>query len=208
MPSAALIAESNKQRQAKAWFWLYDIELDTDAAESRWLSLAGTDEDVTYRGRTYTAYPVTHGDIEATGGGDIPKLDAAISNVDGSAAEFLRTYDGLEDRRIRIRLVHEDLVSLDVDTVPYDTKIASATIRNEVVVFQLGEPPLHALFFPSGVFSRLKCRHRFRGPRCGWTSAQAGSATSCDLSLDGPNGCVAHNNETRWGGYASLPGGR
>lgn len=208
MPSAAMIAESNKPRGVSAWFWLYDIELQTNATESRWLSLAGTDEDVTYSGRTYLAFPITHGDIEATGGGSIPSGDVSVSNVGGAAAELLRTYGGLEDRRVRIRLVHEDLVSLDIDTVPHDTKIVAASVRNDVVVLKLGEPPLHSIPFPGRNFSRLTCGFIFRGPRCGWQSGQGGDEDACDFGLDTSNGCSAHNNAPRFGGYPSLPGGR
>lgn len=208
MPSAAMIAEANKKRSTSAWFWLYDIELQTNATESRWLSLAGTDEDVTYRGRTYLAFPVTHGDLESTGGGSIPSADLTVSNIGGAAAELLRTYGGLEDRRVRIRYVHETLVSLDIDTIAHDTRIVAAAVRNDVVVLKLGEPPLHSLNFPGRNFGRLTCGYPFRSPRCGWVSGQGGDEDSCDFGLDTSNGCASHSNTARFGGFASLPGGR
>ncbi len=205
MPSAALIAKANEPRSGKAWFRLYDIELQTSTTESRWVLLTSSDQNVIYRGRTYLAYPITHDSVKQRAGGALPSVQLTIGNFDGVAEQYLRSYDGLEGRRVRIRRVHEDLVTSDADTVAYDYTVRLAKPAGAVVVLELGEAPLHEVAFPSTRLVRGTCQDRFRGPRCGWAIGMPGNAASCDYSLDGANGCVAHGNEDRFGATPSLP---
>lgn len=205
MASSDLIAEAMKRRTGKAWFWLYEVELQTDATESRWALLTSHDQDVTFDSLTYYQHRVSFDRIASGSPGDLASLDLRISNVGGLASQYLRQYDGLDGRRAIVRLVAEDYLSDPADTVPHSFEILDSSAGIAQARLVLGHMPLHKLGLPAGTFTRDVCGSLFRGPRCGWTTALGGDATACDFSLDGPNGCASHNNVPRFGGTPSLP---
>lgn len=42
------------------------------------------------------------------------------------------------------------------------------------------------------------------GPHCGWQTSQPGNPLSCDLTLEGENGCRSHGNTQRFGGVPAF----
>jgi phage-related protein len=76
---------------------------------------------------------------------------------------------------------------------------------------------------PQGMYHRNFCNWKFKSRECGfmWQGGGAGypnvtgtldsenfpfaDATKCDHTLKGSNGCLAHNNVKRFGGFPAIP---
>jgi phage-related protein len=77
---------------------------------------------------------------------------------------------------------------------------AVAKDENYSIEFTLGaENPL-ALRFPYRQQFRNRCEWVYKGNECRY----AGGLPSCDLTLDGDNGCRVHNNTYNFGGFFGL----
>lgn len=207
-PSADLLAEAVKQRSSGVWMWLFAIELATDATESRWLLVTSHSEPVTFDGEIYAPWRVRFQRLDSGAPGDLATERILFSNAGGVAAEYLRLFDGLRGKRIVIRLVNSLLLSSASHSIPHTFEIADSRTDTASAQIMVGQLPLHDRRAPSRRFSRLVCGVAFRGSFCGWTASQGGDADSCDRTLDGPNGCVAHGNTPRFGGQPAMPGTR
>lgn len=209
MPSAEAIAEMNKLRSDRVLVWLYEIQLNVDTTENRWALLTAHDEDFVFEGRTYTAYPIKHDRVTGNSAGDLGQTQIAVANIHGLAAQYLRDHGGLCGNRVVVRLLSAKTGTDPIELSNFESEIQSPTATNATVGLPVGQIPLRNLKFPLGRLVRNRCRYRwFRGELCGWTTAQAGNPSFCDRTLDGPDGCAAHENTARFGGQPALPGQR
>lgn len=200
-----MIAEANKRRSGKAWFWLAEIELQTDASASRWALLTSRSEPTVLDGETYNPWPFSFDKVDSGEPGDLAQVRLRISNVGGYPGGLLRDYAGLSGRRVVLRMAHEDLLASAGDSRSWTFEVVAASASGPEVTLTLGHAPLHRLAFPSGRFTRYACRFRFRDARCGWTTSDTGDPDACDRTLDGANGCEAHGNTNRFGGFPAMP---
>lgn len=79
-------------------------------------------------------------------------------------------------------------------------QVVNASAKDFVVTFQLGSENPLGVQFPKHRQWQDRCAWRFRGYGCGYS----GSATTCDYSKDGPNGCAAKFNTINFRGLAGM----
>lgn len=207
-PSAEFLAQAVTRRSSGTWHWLFAIELNTDATESRWLLVTAHSEPVVFDGETYHPWRVRLPRIDSGGPGDLSAAKLEFSNVGGIAAEYLRSFEGLKGKRVVVRLVNSLHLDAATHALPHTYEIADSRVDAGVASLTLGKLPLHNATCPARRFARLVCGVAFRGPLCGWDTSQQGDPDSCDRLLDSPNGCVAHGNTPRFGGQPAMPGTR
>lgn len=204
-PSADFIAATQERHGADGWFWLFEVQLATSASEDRWALFTETDQDVVFQTFTYKAYPCELESVDSNAAGELPETTFTVSNLHGLAAQYLRDYQGLVGRRVVARLVHEALLTDPDDSFPIEYECIGSEASYAAAVLRLGQLGLNDLQFPRGRYHRASCRFTYttdgRG-RCGYS----GTRTSCDRTLDGDDGCTAHLNDARFGGFASMPG--
>lgn len=204
-PSADFIAATQARHDAEGWFWLFEIQLATSAASDRWVLLASTDEDVEFQTFTYHAYPCELESVQSNLTGTLGETQLSVSNLHGLAAQYLRDYEGLVGRRVVARLVHEGMLTDPDDSFPIEFECVGSSVDHAAAALRLGQLDLNDLQFPRGRYHRGSCRFVYvedgRG-RCGNTT----TVGSCDRTLDGANGCTAHGNDRRFGGFPSMPG--
>jgi phage-related protein len=165
---------------------------------SETLRLAHNNENIVFRGLTYQAaafdFSVTRGKNE------LPVISLTIEDQTQVIQGLLQESQGGVDYPVRIYIVS----SVNPDTPEMEenfTVIAAHTSSDSyAVTFDLGaENPL-GLRFPAHMQFRNRCRWLYKSPQCGY----AGSKTSCDLTFDGANGCKAHANALRYGGFPGI----
>src|SRR5205085_10528274 len=82
----------------------------------------------------------------------------------------------------------------------HELQVTGSSVKNYVVTFTLGaENPL-ALNFPRHRQFKGRCVWRYKGYGCQYT----GTKPTCDYTLDGDNGCVAHDNAINFRGLPGL----
>ena len=87
----------------------------------------------------------------------------------------------------------------------WDFKITAMVTTAQGASAQLGDISLYDVFVPASRIGKRYCRFKYKDDACAYT----GALPTCDKSLDGPNGCIAHgddgNHPERFGGFPGVP---
>ena len=215
--SSTMIVGKNAAHSIAPWVWLFEVDLDGANA----LRIAGYDTAIIFGGYTYAAFPCAMSTITRDQDGSITPMRITVSNVSREVTTYLEA-GSIIDRTVQIRLV----LSTDLTTSQNWGKgvILDATASLEVATFTVGVLPLFDVPFPSRRFDRGRCDYIFGQSECGFDTTQTNtiggsfSCTTCDLTLEGANGCrqkgvnEAANGRTvnhplRFGGHPSIPRG-
>jgi phage-related protein len=218
--TSALVAQKNALTNLAPWVWLLELDLDGSQA----VRIAATDSDVTFGGQAFRAAPITLGPLSRDRQGVLQEVEVVVSNVGGWLSAHLEA-GSLLDRTWRIRLVHSAALS----DVLFDSTftVLEATASLESVAFRLAASRLLESPLPAQVFQRGRCRWRYGGAGCNYSTALPNlisgthpqfDPSTCDLTLDGPNGCRSHGaNEAAngvppqhpafFGGFPGIPKG-
>jgi len=86
---------------------LYEIELDDITV----VYFCDWDTDVSFGGKTYTAFPITRTDIEHDTSGKVTSIQVTLANVNRMIGGYLETYNGLVGRKIVIKMVFANLLN-------------------------------------------------------------------------------------------------
>lgn len=195
--TTAIIAEKNKLNTTSAWLTLLQIYLPSGTV----LYLVPNPAAVLFDSQTYTPFPCTVDTVKTDSRGGLSDVTVTVSNVDRSMSGFVETED-LRGAQVRILTVNSANLA-DPAAVASDEEyeITEITITEEWAVFRLGHSRLMQQRFPNGRFLRDNCRWIYKTAECGY----AGGLTTCDKILEGSNGCRAHSNQSRFGGFPGIP---
>lgn len=79
-------------------------------------------------------------------------------------------------------------------------KVVGAAVKGNIVTWTLGDDNPLASPFPRRRQLMDRCSWRYKSNNCGY----AGGMSSCDLTLNGSNGCAAHDNDLNFGGFPGI----
>lgn len=79
-------------------------------------------------------------------------------------------------------------------------EVVAAESAGYVCSFTLGAENVITKVFPRRRQTRDYCQWRYKGQECGYT----GNMPSCDLTLNGANGCGQHGNVIRFGAFPGI----
>lgn len=186
------------------FLWLFEVEVPTSPLTRA--RVAGFDSDVEFgtdsNGDDITYYQCSLGvnSIRESGDGTIPTLGVSVTNVNLEWQALLEAHAGLVGSPAVLRLVNWNALAAGA-FLEYESEVVSTASDAETVRFNLGSYDLSNQKLPDQRAMRDFCRFRYKGPRCGYT----GGLSTCDKTLNGANGCVAHTNSPRFGGFPSIP---
>jgi len=190
-----LVAEKNKLHATSPWIWL--VELAVSDAEA--IRLAAYQQNVTFAGDLYYAFPFTVGAVRQSAEGQTPSVSLTVPNVTREVQVLLDANAGLTRKKLWLRLVHADYLA-DGDAKIEDWfTVQQAVATAEAVAFTLGRTDLTTTQVPKRRYIRGYCSHVYEGDACGYTS---GLLASCDHTLNGLRGCVVHGDGDVAVGYA------
>jgi phage-related protein len=108
-------------------------------------------------------------------------------------------YNGGTGSTARIMLIATDDLTRapEVEEMVY---VMGAKIAGYTVEFRLGARNPLGINFPARMQWKDRCAWQYKGAECGYT----GALPTCDFSLQGDNGCAAHNNTRRFGGFPGI----
>lgn len=197
--SVATVIEKNRIASTEAFIAL--LEVDVVDPETRELVetqyVARNDEPITYQGNTYIA-----GSFDVTiksQSGEVPEITLSAADFSRSLQRRMQEFRGGVGFEVRFIVIN----TANIEQPPelHETfYVIGASAKNYFVQFILGaENPLMRRF-PYHTQFADKCRWRYKSVQCGYTGTQE----TCDLTLQGPNGCASHNNTINFGGYPGL----
>lgn len=196
--TATLITEKNKLAMASAWLPLITVEVNADTT----LRFVPNPVSITFDGDTYIPFgcEIEEGAQDAKGG--LNELSISVSNVGREISAFIEAND-LRGSRISIKYVNSANLADPTAVVLEETyEIMSMQVKGaQFVTFNLGHDRISGHPFPYGRFLRDNCRWIYKSAECGYV----GALPDCAKTLEGSNGCRAHANVIRYGGFPLLP---
>ncbi len=172
---------------------------------------------------TYIPFPIHVTSAGTNASGEVLSMQVALSNANLTIGNAIQKADGLRGNRIihiqvfgyqdgdTFSIINDDKDHCILDVMYVD----SAKITNSVVDFIVESRfNIVNIQLPLCTYNRNFCRAMFASPECGWTYAlkeldlvkyPMADYASCDHSLNGHNGCMAHNNTERFGGSPAIP---
>lgn len=156
--------EKNKLSSDSPFLLLFDISHPQLAENIR---LVRNTEDVTWAGKTWTAFPV---DIEdySEDGKSLPALNMKIAAGQGLITTYLQKYGGLTDARVRIYIVHAKCLDVDKAEMELEFQITETTYDEQWITFTLGASPELANRFPAWKYLTDFCPFVCGDIRCGY----------------------------------------
>lgn len=199
---ADLKSQKNALNNSAAWLVLFDVFVSDESV----YRLCNNEETVTFGGENYSPFPIGFSDFEESAQGDLPYLEVLVANTDRMLSELVETHKGLLNKEVVMKVIHTSNLTAGVVALESTFMIRETTITDTVIKFRLSHHPFMEVDFPHQVFYRNRCRWKFAGTECGWTTSTGGTGSSetCSKTLDGENGCTAHNNSARFGGFPGI----
>lgn len=202
--SVASIIEKNRLQSDEAWLVALKIHVRNPVTNSveEVIRVVRNTEITTILGEAYEPFSFDISISEKTN--ELPTLRVTIQDQTQVVQSYMERYGGgigFDVDLIVVRATTAAETEADPELIEY-FQIISSSAANYVVTWTLGaENPLRQIY-PARRQDSEQCSFKFKDGNC----AYAGTATSCDLTLDGPRGCRAKGNSINFGGYPGIAG--
>ncbi len=228
--NSATVTRKNQLHQPQPWIWLVELDVTTSGGALTGLRVCSGNADVTVSGLLYRAYPIALGVERRDVNGQLPQLELTVGNATRDIIAVLEAGNVL-DRAMKIKAIFSDDTANVVDFGRFS--VISARVSNATATLELGAYLTRDATIPARHWMRGRCPYLYAGQECAfnrsaalaWSglaafnAAHSGfSASTCDLTLDGSNGCTVHGqlessmglysaHPRRYGGTPSIPRG-
>jgi phage-related protein len=196
--SVESVIDKNKIASNVAWVILLDIFLvDPNTRQVvETLRIARNDESILFAGELYQA---GNFNIEINQQqNQTPSVSVTARDQTGYIESRMEAMAGGVLSEVQMTVVNTNRLDKPAE-MQERFQIISSSAKDSVVTFQLGSENPLAVQFPKHRQWQDRCAWRFRGYGCGYS----GSATVCDYTKNGPNGCAAKGNTVN---FRALPG--
>lgn len=196
--SIGTVIEKNKIAGDYAFLELLEVTVkDAAGVTLDTLRYVKNTEAITYQGNVYEPGAF---DLEIENGNEeTTRVRLMAYDFTQALQNEIEKYDGGVGFTIRLMIVNSGDLSQPAD-IDETFTVLGTSCKSFTVDFTLGARNPLLIRFPKRLQMRDRCSWRYKGQECGY----AGPIPSCDYSLNGPNGCRAHNNERRFGGFPGL----
>lgn len=162
--------------------------------------LCSTNMEIELGGECYRPFPFSISAISEEGNGALTNLQITCSNLSDEFSGIAEANRGFTGATVVLRLALASQEGVAEQIFAETFRIQTARISRTDAVFTVGNEDLMGQDIPSRRFSG-KCPLSYKGDLCGY----AGAIATCDRTLNGSNGCTAHDNQARFGGWPAIP---
>ena len=198
--SAAASLEKNKLCSDGAYLVL--LELTIPALPEPILLVRNT-EDITWRGKTWTAFPFELSDVKQTSDGEIPELNLQVSNVNRIMQSYVEQAHGGVDSSVRLYVINSNLLTDSNPLLEEFFSVTKVSCNEEYVSISLGvgygktrRPLLRYL--------KDFCQSTYGSCKCGVSKEEMSKYPDCPHTLVA---CRARNNSGRFGACPLIGAG-
>lgn len=188
--SAVSKAEKNKLSTDSAMLVLLEIKLRNT------VYICYNNEDITWKGQLYQAFPFKIGDTSEDSDGSDPNVQLQVSNVSQGLQWYVEDSGGGVGTEVILRVVNSKNLNGNADLEEYYT-VLDCKVDEQWVTFTLGNDYSARTRRPLDRYMKNNCRFKYKGLRCGYN----GSKATCDHTL---TDCRAHSNSKRFGGFVGI----
>lgn len=198
--SVASVIEKNLLSSSTPFLVALDVDVidPTNGVVVETLHVVRNSEDIVFNGTNYAAASF---DIELKAeAGAQQSISLSIKDFTRAIQARMQQYGGGVGFRVQVMIINGAALNSPPEITEYFEVIA-ANSNNYVCSFTLGSENPLTYIFPRRRQTRDFCQWRYKDPlTCGYS----GGLTTCDLTLQGPNGCSAHNNTNNFGAYPGV----
>ena len=180
------------------------VLLQIDIPSTETIRLVRNNENITWNGYTWIAFPFDFEDI-SVGKGEVPQYTLKLDNTSRIMEAYVQMYDlylkqnGIDGNEITCNIYtvnSKDLANI-TPINNFRGKLSSWQTNSKEASFMLSASnPFQKQFPPRKIFKNF-CNWKFKSEQCGYT----GSGTFCDKTL---GTCRSYNNSQRFGGFAGV----
>ena len=164
--SATAIEEKNKL--ATDGVWLVALKI-TIPGVSTPIRVVKNNEDITWQGETWTAFPFEIDEISETSKGEVPQVNVRVSNVSRAMEAYIHDYDaycktnGLQSITVNIYVVNSKNLGSSTPEVEHVFELKRPKTDSKWATFTLGASNPFKRRFPLNRLMKNYCRYRFKG---------------------------------------------
>lgn len=196
--SVGTIIEKNKIASEETFLILIDAEIkDEEGNYIDNIRFVKNSENILFQGNVYQA---SNFDININVEANTePSISLVAQDQTRTLAQFIEAYGGLVDNQVTMIVVNSGNLEGPAE-IQETFKIVGSSVDKYVVSFTLGTDSAVSKRFPQFRQFKDRCGWLYKSSRCGY----AGALPKCDYTLNGANGCAAHNNISNFGGFPGL----
>jgi lambda family phage minor tail protein L len=184
--------EKNAPATTSAFILFMRITL-SDATEIR---ICRNNEDLTWAGDVYTAFPVEIDDLNEAKG-ERPQITIRVSNITRALAPYMIDNNGFAGCSVEIMVLNSAHLDEAEPECLFDFVCLSSSTDSRWASFTLGMADIFRKKFPPGTVRKNLCLFAFKGTKCGYS----GAYPTCDHTL---TQCRARGNSPRFGGFPGV----
>jgi phage-related protein len=203
MAVLSLAAQRDKQKLASGDAWILLLDLVWQGEHFR---LARNVDAITFDagdGAGPQVYQPFNFDFTVDEGaaGQLPTMVLRASNTMRILQGVIEQYAGAVGAVANLYVYNTANPSGEADLAISST-VTRTVCTNSIVTLNLSAPSPIRQLFPRFLYRANFCMwvSKYKGPQCGYT----GTLTNCDGTYSGTNGCMAHNNATRFGAFPGI----
>ena len=200
--SLAAIIAKNKLQSDEAWLVALKIYVrnPVTGAVVEVIRVVNNVETTTILGESYEPFPFSISMTEQMN--ELPTLSLTIQDQTQVVQSYMNTYGGgigFDVDLIVVRATTAASTNSEPELIEF-FRVIRSSVANYVVNWSLGaENPLRQQF-PARRQDSEQCGFKFKDSSC----AYVGGVGTCDLTLEGPNGCRGKGNVANYGGYPGI----
>jgi phage-related protein len=201
--SSTIVEEKNKLATDSVWLLAMKVTIP-GTPSSEVIRVVRNNEDVSWAGETWQAFPFDVDAVQATGKGEVPRLDVRICNISRAMEQYVIEYDDYVKAN-GYSPIEVDLCVLNTKDLASNTPAGEASFELKQpkmdarwATFTLGAPNPYNRRFPQDRILKNHCRFRFKDEH---TCAYSGAVAECDKTL---TSCRSLGNSTRYGGFPGV----
>lgn len=203
-PGTDIIAEKNKLAPDGAWVWLAQVEM----GETEVTYWARNPTAVSFLSVTWNPMPFNVTDINESSDGELTSMKVLVFDRFGVVRPEVKKRDGLTDRQITLHKVPHSLIASPTDGsgkknyITYIGRVQAVSYPQGRILFEVSGESIVRKGAPRGILTRDFCPYVFKDSV---TCMASGNGPFCDKSIDGPAGCIFHDNVINFGGFLGIP---
>lgn len=202
LAALSLAAAQDKHKLSSTACWLLLVDFNWQGQHVR--LVRNTDPVTLDAGdglgpQTYQPFAFELQGAQQKNDGSLPQISIKVSNANRLVEGAIVQYSGAAGATCNIYVLNTENPSGEPEIALETTIIRTATDA-KWVTFTCGAMSPLRLLFPKHLYYQSTCMWRYKSAQCGYT----GALSTCSLTYDGANGCLAHANQTRFGGFPGI----
>ena len=215
MPAPKLTVISNQHanevNSVDPWYTLLALDIPSNSLRPEaHIYVVHNDVDITYKVILYKAFQFDFPEF-ANKPGELPQFQVRLTNVNKMAHRLLEQYQGATGGTATFTVVSSVDLQGSSPAQKWLFEIKNSLAREDWATITLGgENPMRRQF-PNIFFTADHCQWTYNSPirrarldHVGCVCAYQGSAPTCDKTLNGVDGCIAHGNQARFGAHPGI----